>query len=167
NSCPITDGAAALLVTSAEQAKAMHGEPLGYVRHYAIAGCDPRRMGLGPVFAIDRLLRETQLQLKDFDLVEINEAFAAQVLACLNAMGSDTFARDHLSRSGALGELDPEVLNVNGGAIAMGHPVGASGTRLVLTLLRALKERGLQNGLASLCVGGGQGVAVWVQSTLD
>lgn len=167
NSCPITDGAAAVVLMGLERAKSLGGEPLGYIRGYALAGCDPRRMGLGPVFATSKLLRENGLQLRDFDLVELNEAFAVQVLACRKAMASDNFARQELGRDQALGELDPERLNVNGGAIALGHPVGASGTRLIITLLRALRERGLQRGLATLCVGGGQGAAVWVERTLE
>lgn len=166
NSCAVTDGAVALLVASMRRAQVLEAEPLGYVRDYAVAGCDPRRMGMGPVFAISKLLQQTGRSLEDFDLVEINESFAAQVLACAKAMGSDRFAREHLGREQALGELDPERLNVNGGAIALGHPIGATGARLVLTLLRALRERGLRDGLASLCVGGGQGAAVWVQTSL-
>ncbi|MEO8269096.1 MAG: acetyl-CoA C-acyltransferase, partial [Aureliella sp.] len=138
-------------------------EPLGFVTGYAIAGCDPRRMGLGPVFAMSRLFRETGKHMADFDLIEINEAFAAQVLACMKASTSTKFAQEALGRTTALGEIDPNKLNVNGGAIALGHPVGTTGARLVLTLLRALKERGLQRGLATLCVGGGQGFAVMVE----
>ncbi len=167
NSCPITDGAVALLAAPLQHAVEPPLEPLGYVRAYAVAGCDPRRMGLGPVFAIHKLLWQTGRSLADFDLLEINEAFAAQVLACLKAMASEQFAREHLGRQQALGEIDPSRLNVHGGAIALGHPVGATGARLVLTLLRALRARGGRNGLASLCVGGGQGVAVWVQTTLE
>ena len=167
NSCPITDGAVAMLLAPAHRAHEAGPRPLGYIRDYAIAGCDPRRMGLGPVYAIHKLLRQAGRSLAEFDLVEINEAFAAQVLACLKAMASDTFARQHLGRDHALGQIDPERLNVNGGAIALGHPVGASGARLVLTLLRALRDKGLRNGLAGLCVGGGQGAAVWVQTELD
>lgn len=167
NSCPITDGAAAMVLTSASRAADLGCEPLGYVRGYALAGCDPRRMGLGPVFAVSKLLEKTGLSLEEFDLVEINEAFAAQVLSCLKAAASDTFARETLGRQQALGEIDPERINVNGGAISLGHPVGTSGTRLIITLLRALGEKGLRHGLATLCVGGGQGTAVWVQATLD
>jgi acetyl-CoA C-acetyltransferase/acetyl-CoA acyltransferase len=164
NSCPITDGAAALILTPA--AKLAGRRPLGYVRDYAIAGCDPRRMGLGPVFAVHKLLRKSGLRLTDFELIEINEAFAAQVLACQKAMASAEFARKELGTEEAVGELDPAKLNVNGGAIALGHPVGTSGTRLVLTLLRALRERGLRRGLATMCVGGGQGAAVWVETEM-
>lgn len=164
NSCSITDGAAAVVLMSATDAEQAGHTPLGYIRDYAIAGCDPRRMGLGPVFAIDRLLKQSGLALNDFDLVEINEAFAAQVLACCSALKSEQFAKEFLSRESAVGELDPEKVNVNGGAIAVGHPVGTSGTRLIITLLRALHEKGLKRGLATLCVGGGQGVAVCVET---
>lgn len=167
NSCPITDGAVALVVMSAEQARAKGLEPLGYLRGYAVAGCDPRRMGLGPVFATHKLLQSSGLSLKEFDLVEINEAFAAQVLSCLQAMASREFAERELGTPQPIGEIDPERLNIHGGAIALGHPVGASGTRLILTLLRSLKESGGQRGLATLCVGGGQGAAVWVERTLE
>ncbi|MBX3436087.1 MAG: thiolase family protein [Planctomycetaceae bacterium] len=163
NSCPITDGAVALVVMPSDKAHSMGLTPLGYLRGYAVAGCDPRRMGLGPVYATHKLLQSSGLSLKDFDLVEINEAFAAQVLACLQAMSSKEFASHELGASHALGDIDPERLNIHGGAIALGHPVGASGTRLILTLLRSLQERGVQRGLATLCVGGGQGVAVWVE----
>jgi acetyl-CoA acetyltransferase family protein len=164
NSCPLTDGAAALVLTPADNLAGR--EPLGFVRDYTIAGCDPRRMGLGPVFAIHKLLKKSGLKLADFDLVEINEAFAVQILACGKAMASDEFARRELGSESAVGELDFAKLNINGGAIALGHPVGSSGTRLVLTLLRALRDRGLKRGLAALCVGGGQGVAMWVETTL-
>ena len=167
NSCPITDGAAALLLMSPDGAKTLGVAPLGYLRAYAIAGCEPSHMGLGTVLAIRRLLQLTGQSLQSFDLYEINEAFAAQVLACMRAMASAAFARRHWQVDQPVGELEPDRLNVNGGAIALGHPVGATGTRLILTLLRALRERGLQNGLASLCVGGGQGAAVWVQSELE
>jgi acetyl-CoA C-acetyltransferase/acetyl-CoA acyltransferase len=167
NSCQITDGAVALVVMPVEKAQSLGLEPLGYVRGYAVAGCDPRRMGLGPVFATHKLLKASGLSLRDFELIEINEAFAAQVLACVSAMGSREFAERELDSSQPVGEVDPQRLNVHGGAIALGHPVGASGARLILTLLRALKERGGQRGLATLCVGGGQGAAVWVERTLE
>ena len=142
-------------------------EPLGYVRAYALAGRDPRRMGLGPVFAIHKLLQQTGLRMADFELIEINEAFAAQVLACRKAMASSDFAHRELNSDQTVGEFDLDRLNVNGGAIALGHPVGTSGTRLIITLLRALRERGLKRGLAALCVGGGQGAAAWVETVLD
>ncbi len=164
NSCPITDGAAAVVVKLAGSTAG--SEPLGYIRDYALAGCEPRRMGLAPVFAIHKLLRKTGLGLGDFDLIEINEAFAAQVLACRTAMASDEFARKELHADRAVGELDLNRLNVNGGAIALGHPVGSSGVRLIITLLRALRDRGLKRGLATLCAEGGQGAAVWVETTI-
>lgn len=167
NSCPITDGAVTLVVVTAEKAKALGTEPLGYLRGYAVAGCDPRRMGLGPVFATHKLLQSSGLSLNDFDLIEINEAFAAQVLSCLKAMESSNFAEKELGTSTPVGGVNPERLNIHGGAIALGHPVGASGTRLILTLLRSLKQRGKHRGLATLCVGGGQGAAVWVERTLE
>lgn len=163
NSCQVTDGAASMLLTDAGYARE-HGLPvLGYVRAYAVAGLDPKRMGLGPVFAIDKLLRQTGLGLSDIGLFEINEAFAAQVLACLAAMGSRQFAREHLDRDEALGAIDPERLNVNGGAIALGHPVGATGARIVLTLLMEMRRRNVELGVAALCVGGGQGAAMLLE----
>jgi acetyl-CoA C-acetyltransferase/acetyl-CoA acyltransferase len=163
NSCQLTDGAAAVLLMPGEAARAEGRQPLGYLRGFAYAGCDPRRMGLGPVFATQKLLERTGVDLRDIDLVEINEAFAAQVLANERAFGSDRFARTELGRDLALGDLDPQRINVNGGAIALGHPVGATGTRLVITLLKELRRRGLQRGLATLCVGGGQGAALLLE----
>jgi acetyl-CoA C-acetyltransferase/acetyl-CoA acyltransferase len=164
NSCPITDGAAALVVMPGEAVRAEGRRPLGYLRAFAYAGCDPSRMGLGPVFATSKLLQKTGLKLSDIDLIEMNEAFAAVVLGNEKAFASQQFARDHLGRDSALGELDRTRLNVNGGAIALGHPVGATGTRLVLTLLKELRRRNLRRGLATLCVGGGQGAALLVEA---
>lgn len=167
NSCPITDGACALVLMPVDKARAMGYSPLGYIRDYTVAGCEPRRMGLGPVFATHKLIARHGLSLSDFDLFEINEAFAAQVIACQRAFSSDQFAEEHLSRTRAIGEIPTEKLNVNGGAIALGHPVGTTGARLVLTLLRALKEKKLNRGLATLCIGGGQGMAMWVETELN
>ena len=164
NSCPITDGAAAVLVMPGESVRAEGRRPLGYLRAYAYAGCDPARMGLGPVFATSKLLQKTGLKLKDIDLIEMNEAFAAVVLGNEKAFASPQFARDQLGRETPLGELDRNRLNVNGGAIALGHPVGATGTRLVVTLLKELRRRNLRRGLATLCVGGGQGAALLVET---
>ncbi len=166
NSCPLTDGAAAVVLTNAGAVDIHSVKPLGYVTSYAIAGCDPTRMGLGPVYATAKLLKQTGLDLHNFDLYEINEAFAAQVLACLAAFESDAFASRELGLSKALGTVPRDRLNVHGGAIALGHPVGTTGTRMVITLLRALKEKGLQRGLATLCVGGGQGVAMVVETEI-
>ncbi|HEV3260007.1 MAG TPA: thiolase family protein [Gemmataceae bacterium] len=163
NSCQITDGAAAVLMMPGEAARAEGRQPLGYLRAYAYAGCDPRRMGLGPIFATSKLLDRAGMSLKDIDLIEMNEAFAAQVIANERAFASDRFAREQLGRQAALGELDRGRLNVNGGAIALGHPVGATGARLVVTLLKELRQRNLRRGLATLCVGGGQGAALLLE----
>jgi len=160
NACPITDGAGCVLLMRASKAKALGIEPLGFLKGYSYAGLDPTRMGLGPVFATDRLLQETGMAMSDFDLVELNEAFAVQVLACQEAFDSTTFASRFLNRASKLGVLDSAKLNVNGGAVALGHPVGTTGIRLVLTLLKALRRQGSQHGLATLCVGGGQGGAM-------
>ena len=163
NSCQITDGAATLLLADAEIARAQGAEILGFISGYAYVGLDPARMGLGPVYAIDQLLRESGLTLRDIPLLEINEAFAAQVLACLKACDSARFAMEHLNHDDALGAIDPERLNVNGGAIALGHPVGATGERIVLTLLLEMRRRNLERGIAALCVGGGQGAAILLE----
>jgi len=159
NSCQVTDGAVALLVGDQATAEGWSVPPLGRIRSFAFAGLAPRRMGLGPVFAAARALQSAGLELEDCELFEINEAFAAQVLACLEAAKSEAFARDELGRTRALGEFPLERLNVNGGAIALGHPVGASGARLLLTTLMEMRRRRVRRGLASLCVGGGQGAA--------
>jgi len=165
NSCPVTDGACALLVGSAERAKELGIAPLARIRSYAFMGCPPDRMGLGPVYAAPRALEAAGLRLRDMDRIEINEAFAAQVLANLQAFSSAEFAREHLGRGEAVGEIDPQKLNVNGGAIALGHPVGTSGTRLILTLALELRRKNLALGLATLCVGGGQGGAMVIERT--
>ena len=163
NSCPVTDGAATLLVGGDAAAKAWGSPPLGRLRAFAFAGLSPRRMGLGPVFAMAKALEKAELELEDCELFEINEAFAAQVLACLEACRSAAFAAAELGRERALGEIPLERLNVNGGAIALGHPVGASGARLLLTLLMEMRRRNLHRGMAALCVGGGQGAAFIVE----
>jgi acetyl-CoA acetyltransferase family protein len=159
NACQITDGAAALLIADDATASAWPTPPLGRIRAFAFAGLAPSRMGLGPVFAAHVALERAGLTMADMDLIEINEAFAAQVLACVEASKSTEFAKRELGRSSALGEIALEKLNVNGGAIALGHPVGTSGARLLLTLLHELRRRDLKRGLAALCVGGGQGAA--------
>ncbi len=160
NSCGITDGATVLLVSTAERAAELGLEPLARIRATAWAGLDPARMGLGPVHATARVLEVSGLRLEDFDQIELNEAFAAQVLACAKAFASDEYAREKLGRSQALGEVDPDKLNPSGGAIALGHPVGATGARLLLTLAHGLRQSGGRRGLATLCIGGGQGGAV-------
>jgi acetyl-CoA C-acetyltransferase/acetyl-CoA acyltransferase len=163
NSCPLTDGAAAVVLMSESKARDRGIRPLGYLREYAYASLEPERMGLGPVFATAKLLAKTGAKMSDFELIEINEAFAAQVLACRIAFASADFAKTRLGRGEAVGELDLSITNVNGGAIALGHPVGMTGTRLVIHLLRELRRRGRNTGLATLCVGGGQGAALFVE----
>jgi len=160
NSCPLTDGASAVLVMSESHAKSLGYRPLGYLRSYAYAGLEPERMGLGPVYAAAKALDIAGMTVGDIDLFEINEAFAAQVIANLRAFDSNEFAMSKFGKSKKLGSIDPDKLNVNGGAVALGHPVGTSGNRLILTLLKELRRRGLNRGLASLCIGGGQGGAV-------
>ncbi|HET7538204.1 MAG TPA: thiolase family protein [Candidatus Didemnitutus sp.] len=165
NASQVTDGAVALLVATEAGVKRTRLTPLGRLTGFAYAGCEPARMGLGPVYAIARVEKSSGLKLPDADLIEINEAFAAQVLACCAAAKSADFARTHLGRDSALGDIPSEKLNVNGGSIALGHPVGASGARLVLTALKELRRRGGQRALVSLCVGGGQGGALWLERT--
>ena len=164
NASQITDGAVALIVMSEEGLRRTGLTPLGRLVEYAYAGCEPARMGLGPVYAIARAEERCGFGLKDAELIEINEAFAAQVLACRAAAASDDFGRKHLRRGSALGEIPDEKLNVNGGGIALGHPVGATGARLVLTALKELKRRKAKRALVTLCVGGGQGGALWVEA---
>jgi len=159
NSSQITDGAVALLVASEKKAKELGYEPLGYIRAYAFAGVEPNRMGIGPAHAIPKVLRKAGMVLKDILAVEINEAFAGQVLACLRALQSESFAKK-FSYEGYTGDIDRDKLNVNGGSIALGHPVGSTGARLILTMLKHMQRNNLNNGLVSLCVGGGQGAAV-------
>jgi acetyl-CoA acyltransferase len=164
NACPITDGAAMVLVMSREKAEKLGLKPIARVLSYAFAGLEPERMGLGPVYATPIALRRAGLEFSDLDCIELNEAFAAQVLACTAAMESDKFAKEKLDLPKAVGKVDFTKLNVNGGAIALGHPVGATGTRLVLTLMKQLKRSGKEFGLATLCIGGGQGGAMILQN---
>ena len=160
NSSQITDGAAALVLASARRARELGLPILGRVRSWAFAGCDPSRMGLGPVVATPIALRRAGgLTLERMERIELNEAFAAQVLACFRAFASRTFCERWLG-SGPLGAPDPERVNVNGGAIALGHPVGATGGRLILTLLHEMRRADAGLGLVTLCVGGGQGAAL-------
>jgi acetyl-CoA acetyltransferase family protein len=159
NASQITDGAAAVLVMTEEKASEMGLHPIGRIRSFAFAGLDPSRMGLGPAFATPIALDRAGVSLKDIQLVEINEAFAAQVLANLQIFKSDELSKKYLGRNKACGEIYHDILNVNGGAIALGHPVGSSATRLIITLLKEMQRRDLNLGLATLCVGGGQGAA--------
>lgn len=160
NSSQVTDAAAAVVLMSESKAKELGLEPLGYLREYAYAGLDPARMGLGPVYATSKVFEKTGLSLKDIDLIEINEAFAGQVIACQRAFESESYAKEHLNRDKALGKIDESILNVNGGAVALGHPVGMTGTRLVIHTLKQLRRDKKQRGLATLCIGGGQGAAM-------
>ena len=143
NSSGINDGAAALILTTREVANTLNLPILATLTGYAEAGVDPSIMGIGPVPAIEKLIQRTHIPLDRVDLFELNEAFAAQSLAVIKDL-----------------KVNPEKVNVNGGAIALGHPIGASGARIVVTLIHALKQRQLQTGIASLCVGGGMGVAL-------
>ena len=164
NACPITDGAVCLLLMRYEKAQSLGLPVQAVIKSFAYAGCSPSRMGLGPVFASPLALGRAGLSLKDMDLIEINEAFATQVLACLKAFASPKFARENLNQDQAVGEVDPKKLNVNGGAIALGHPVGATGSRLVLTLMKGMKRKKARYGLATLCIGGGQGGALILEN---
>ena len=163
NSSQITDGAAMLLLTNRARAEAEGWPILGYIHDWAYSGCDPSRMGLGPVHASYEVLKANRISMRDIERVEINEAFAAQVLAVLSAMDSRQFSEVHFGKRQAMGAPGMDRLNVHGGAVAMGHPVGMSGARLILTLLRQLQDHG-GLGLATLCVGGGQGGATLVGS---
>ena len=163
NSSQVSDGAVALLVMTEERAAELDFKPLGVLAGYAYAGCDPARMGLGPLLAIAQAEVQTGLTVADADLIELNEAFAAQSLAVLKCAVSEPFARDVLRRDQPLGEFPVEKLNVNGGAIALGHPVGATGARLVLTALKELQRRRAKRALVTVCVGGGQGAALWLE----
>jgi len=163
NSSQITDGAVALLVATEEAAAAHNWKPLGRLVSYAATGCDPSRMGLGPVRAIDTALHRSGWKLGDADVIEINEAFAAQVLAVMKCLADPASAR-RAGLEGPLGEIDPAKINACGGAIALGHPVGASGARLVLTALNQLQATDTKRAVVSLCVGGGQGMAACLES---
>jgi len=160
NSCPINDGSSLVLLMSEDKIKALGLKPLAEVIAFSSVGLEPERMGLGPVYSSALALKQAHLSLKEMDLIEINEAFAGQVLACLKAFNSKSFAEEKLGLSFPLGEIDPAKLNVNGGAIAIGHPIAATGTRLILTLANEMERRKSSFGLASLCVGGGQGSTV-------
>jgi acetyl-CoA acetyltransferase family protein len=147
NSSGINDGAAALLVVSAERGRALGLEPMVRIVHGAVAGVEPHRMGIGPIPATRRALARARWGEEELELVELNEAFAAQALPCMQELG-----------------LDPERVNVNGGAIALGHPVGCSGARILVTLVHEMRRRGAGRGLATMCIGVGQGIATLVEA---
>ncbi|EXI78147.1 MAG: Beta-ketoadipyl-CoA thiolase [Candidatus Accumulibacter appositus] len=165
NSSQITDGAAWLILASQAAVDHWQLEPLGRISDSQWAGLDPAQMGLGPVHAATPILQRNGLALEDIDLWEINEAFAAQVLACLAAWESDDYCRDQLGLPQALGALPRGRLNVDGGAVAVGHPVGASGARIVLHLLHAMRQAKVRRGVAAICIGGGQGGAMLIETT--
>ncbi len=163
NSAQITDGAACLILAS-ERAVEAHDLPvLARIHPASWAGLDPAQMGLGPTHAIAALLQHHDLALQQIDWFEINEAFAAQVLACVKTLADNDYCRDQLGLEGAIGEIPMERLNVDGGGISLGHPVGASGARIVLHLAKVLQREGGHKGIASLCIGGGQGGAMLVE----
>jgi len=164
NSSQITDGAAWLILAS-EEAVRRHGlSPIGRIVDAQWAGLDPAQMGLGPVHAATPILKRHGLGVNDLDYWEINEAFAAQVLGCLAAWQDERYCREQLGLERAFGELDQDKLNVDGGAVALGHPVGASGARIVLHMLQLLKRRNAKRGIASICIGGGLGGAMLLEA---
>ena len=164
NSSPITDGASAVLLMSEDRAKALGYEPLGFIRSFSYAAVDPGSQLLqGPAYAAPVALDQAGLRLADIDLVEMHEAFAAQVLSNMKAFASRKFAADELGRSQPLGEVDFERFNVNGGSIAIGHPFGATGARVTVQLLEELVRRGLNLGLLTVCAAGGVGLAMVVE----
>jgi len=164
NSSPLTDGASAVLLMSEEKAKALGYEPLGYIRSWAYAALSPSAQLLqGPAYATPIALDRAGVSMRDIELWEIHEAFAAQVLSNLQALDSDEFARKELGRSERVGIIDEDRINVMGGSIALGHPFGATGGRLTITLLNEMKRRGLGLGLITVCAAGAMGFAMVVE----
>ena len=163
NSAQITDGAAMLLLASEESVKEFKLPVMGKIMDSQWAGLEPAQMGLGPVHSITPIMQRNELSIKDIDYWEINEAFAAQVLACLAAWQDEQYCKEELGLEGTLGKIDQKVLNVDGGGVSIGHPVGASGARIVLHLLNVLARNKKKRGIASLCIGGGQGGAMLIE----
>ncbi|MDF1759104.1 MAG: acetyl-CoA C-acetyltransferase [Coxiellaceae bacterium] len=163
NSSQVTDGAALLLLASEEAVKKYDLPVMGKIVDVNWAALDPKVMGLGPAFSSVPVLQRNKLTLKDIDYWEINEAFAAQVIGCVRAMASDEFCKEHFGLDKAVGEIPADRLNVDGGAIACGHPVGASGARIVLHLLDVLKRKDAKRGIATICIGGGQGGTMLIE----
>lgn len=163
NACPITDGGSMWLLASEEAVKKYNLDPMARMVDYHFHGLEPERMGLGPVMATHGVLKRAGLKLSEIDLFELNEAFAAQVLGCVRVM-KDKNLSSKWGINETIGEIPMEKLNVNGGGIALGHPVGSTGSRLVVTLAHELKRRRQKYGLASLCIGGGQGGAVVIEN---
>ncbi|MDE1545247.1 acetyl-CoA C-acetyltransferase [Dechloromonas agitata] len=164
NSSQITDGAAWVLLASEEAVQKWGLKPIGKIVDSEWAGLEPDQMGLGPVHASTPILQRHGLSLADIDYWELNEAFAAQVLACQAAWKDDAYCREQLDLPGALGEIPEDRLNVDGGAVSIGHPVGASGARIVLHLLHVLRRNQAQRGIATICIGGGLGGAMLVET---
>jgi acetyl-CoA acyltransferase len=161
NSSPLTDGASALLLMTESKAKALGYTPLGYLRSWAYAALDPNGwMLMGPSYATPKALDRAGISLKEIDLIDMHEAFAAQILCNTKAFASKKFAEEKLGRSSAIGEIDDGKFNVHGGSIALGHPFAATGARMVTTVLHELKRRGKRFGLATACAAGGLGAAV-------
>jgi acetyl-CoA acyltransferase len=161
NSSPLTDGAASMLLMSTDKAAELGFTPKALVRAYAYAAVDPAgQLLIGPAFAIPKALDRAGLQLSDIDLVEMHEAFAAQVLSTLQKLESKSFASEELGRSRAVGRIDPGTINLRGGSIALGHPFGATGARCVTTLANEMERQSAQLGLVSVCAAGGVGVAL-------
>jgi acetyl-CoA C-acetyltransferase len=167
NSSQVTDGAALLLLASKEAVKKYRLPVIARIVDVEWAGLEPSEMGLGPVYAATALMNRYQLRKDDIDYWEINEAFSAQVLACLAAWQEEKFCRENLGLDQAFGAIDMDRLNVDGGGIALGHPVGASGARIVLRLANILKRQGAQRGIASICIGGGQGGAMLIENVSE
>jgi acetyl-CoA C-acetyltransferase len=164
NSSQITDGASWLILADESAVKRHNLTPIGQIVDTEWAGLDPAQMGLGPVHAATPIMKRNNLGLDDLDYWEINEAFAAQVLGCLAAWKDEKYCREQLGLDGAMGALDESKLNVDGGAVALGHPVGSSGARIVLHLLKVLKRNNAKRGIASICIGGGLGGAMLVEA---
>lgn len=164
NSSQISDGSALLLLASQDAIRKYNLPVLAKIIDVEWSGLDPAEMGLGPAYASSALMKRQAMKLDDIDFWEINEAFAAQVLGCLAAFEDQNYCKKYLKLEGALGSIDRSKLNTDGGAIAMGHPVGASGARIVLHLAQVLKREGAKKGMASICIGGGQGGAMLIEN---
>lgn len=160
NASQVTDGAAVVVMMSGDRARQLGYEPLAAIRSFAFAGVDPAQMGIAPTYAAAKALKQAEMKYSDIQLTEINEAFASVVIANEHLFADKKFVAKNFAKADLLSPIDREKLNVNGGAIAIGHPVGASATRLVITLLKEMKRRSLETGLAALCIGGGQGGAI-------
>jgi len=167
NSSQVTDGAALLLLASKEAVKKYKLPVLAKIVNVEWAALDPTEMGLGPVYASQKVLEKYNMRMGDIDFWEINEAFSAQVIACAKAFASEEYCKEFFGLDSAIGQLDMSRLNVDGGAIALGHPVGASGARIVLRLANILKREKAKRGLASICIGGGQGGAVLIENVSE